>query len=146
MHYEGTFDASVPKEELFEFVTDPAQIIAILPGVEQSRVTDRNHFFVKARVGAGPLRGSIGMNFTTTGKKKDTSAKIVGRGEGMQSVVDLTLTMSLEDAPSGSRARWSADAKVGGLLASVAGRLIEGIADGYIKQVTENLRRKVTER
>ena len=145
MHYEGTVDATVPKEKFHEFITDPSWIVAIIPGVEQSRVIDSDHFFVKAKVGAGPLRGSMGMNFTLAEKRKGKSSKLVGHGEGMQGFVDLTLVVTLEDAPHGSRASWSADARVGGLLASVAGRLIEGIAGSYIKQITENLRKKVTD-
>lgn len=143
MHYEGTIDATVPKEKFYEFISDPSRIITIIPGVEQTRISDSDHFFVKAKVGAGSLRGSIGMNFTLAEKRKGKSAKLVGHGEGMQGFVDLTLVVDLEDAPHGSRGRWSADARVGGLLASVAGRLIEGIAGSYIKQITENLRKKV---
>lgn len=146
MHYEGTIEAPIPRDEFYAFVTDPTEIITILPDVEQSRVEDRDHFFVKAKVGAGPLRGTVTMNFAMTEKKKDSSVKLTGHGEGIQSVVDLTLTMSLEDAPKGSRARWSADAKVGGLLAGVAGRLVESLADSYIRRITENLRKKVAER
>ncbi len=145
MHYEGTINATVPKEKFYEFITDPSRIITIMPGVEQTRVSDRDHFFVKAKIGAGPLKGAIGMNFTLTEKRKGASAKLIGHGEGMQGFVDLTLVLNLEDAPRGSRASWSADARVGGLLASVAGRLIEGVADSYIKQITENLRKKVTD-
>jgi carbon monoxide dehydrogenase subunit G len=144
VHYEGTIDATVPKEKFYEFISDPSRIITIIPGVEQTRINDSDHFFVKANVGAGPLRGSIGMNFTLAEKRKDTSAKLVGHGEGMQGFVDLTLVVNLEDVPRGSRAGWSADVRVGGLLTSVAGRLIEGIAGSYIEQITENLRKRVT--
>lgn len=145
MRYEGTIDATAPKEKFYEFITDPSRMITIIPGVEQTRISDSDHFFVKAKVGAGPLRGSMGMNFALAEKRKNRSAKLVGHGEGMQGFVDLTLVVNLEDAPRGSRASWSADARVGGLLTSVAGRLIEGIAGSYIKQITENLRKKVTD-
>jgi carbon monoxide dehydrogenase subunit G len=145
VHYEGTIDVKVPKEKFYEFITDPSRMVTILPGVEETKISDSDHFFVKAKLGAGPIRGSMSVNFTLTEKRKGASAKLVGHGEGMQGFVDLTLVMNLSDAPHGSIARWSADARVGGLLSSVAGRLIEGIASTYIKQVTENLREQVAE-
>lgn len=142
MHFEGTLEVPVPKEKFYAFVTDPANVISILPDVEESRVMDSEHFFVKAKLGMSYIKGSVSMQFAVS-KKQGSSVALVGRGQGIQSTVDLTMEIALEDIAGGTRGNWSADAKVGGLLASVGSRLLNSVAEKYVKQITETLRQKV---
>jgi uncharacterized protein len=145
MHFEGVIEAPVPKEKLYAFIVDPGGIVSILPDVEESRVIDGDHFFVKSKVGMSYLKGTVGVNFEVVEKRPGEFAKVVGRGQGMQSSMDLSLAITVEGTPTGSRGKWVADAKVGGLMASVGGRIIDGVAEKYIRQVTENLKKKVSE-
>lgn len=145
IHFEGEIDVPVPKERLFAFVTDPGKVVSILPDVEETKFIDGDHFFVKSKLGMSYLRGTVGLNFEITEKRKDEFARVVGRGQGMQSTIDLTMEFAIEGAPAGCKGRWTADAKVGGLLASVGGRILNGVAEKYIRQITESLKQKVSE-
>lgn len=144
MHFEGTIEVPVPKEKFYAFVTEPAKMISILPDVEESKVLDGGHFFVKSKVGMSYIKGSVSMKFEVS-KKKGSSVTMVGHGQGIQSSVDLTMEIILEDTAGGTKGNWSADAKVGGLLASVGSRLLNSVAEKYIKQITETLRQKVVQ-
>ncbi|MDV3277018.1 MAG: hypothetical protein LYZ69_00955 [Nitrososphaerales archaeon] len=143
MHYEGTIEASVPKGRFYAFITDPASVIGILPDVAESKIADQDHFTVKAKAGVAYLRGALDIAFEVAEKKKDSMTRITGHGQGMQSSVEIQLQIDLEDSAAGTRASWAADVAVGGLLASVGGRLIDGVAAKYVMQITENLRQKV---
>jgi uncharacterized protein len=144
MHFEGTIDVPVAPSRFYAFVTAPEKIISILPEVEESRITDRDHFFVKANVGMSYIKGTVSMNFEFAEKRKDSFVKMVGSGQGVQSSIDLTMEIALEASTSGTRASWKADAKVGGLLASVGNRLLNAAAEKYINQMTEELRKKAS--
>ena len=144
IRYQGTIEAPIPKEKFYEVISDPQRVIRFLPDVVEAKVADRDHFAVKARVGAGPLRGTLDFEFETGEKEPGAHMTLKGRGQGMQSMVNLTLRMSFEDRDGGSRADWVAEAELGGLLASVGGRLIDGIAARYMKQITENIRLEVS--
>lgn len=144
MHYEGTIETPASREAVYAFITDPAKVISILPEVVDSKISDPDHFNVKAKAGAAYLKGTLDIDFEIVEKEKDSVAKIAGHGQGMQSSVEIRLAIALEDSQGGTRARWVADAAVGGLLASVAGRLIDGVAAKYVKQITESLRQKVS--
>lgn len=133
-----------PKERLYAFITDPAKVISILPDVEESKVVDGDHFYVKSKLGMSYLRGTVGLNFEIMERRKDEFARVAGRGQGMQSSIDLTLDLAVEGTPDGCRGKWTADAKVGGLLASVGGRILNGVAEKYVKQITESLKQKVS--
>ena len=144
MHFEGEIAVPAPKERLYAFITDPAKVISILPDVEESKVVDGDHFYVKSKLGMSYLRGTVGLNFEIMERRKDEFARVAGRGQGMQSSIDLTLDLAVEGTPDGCRGKWTADAKVGGLLASVGGRILNGVAEKYVKQITESLKQKVS--
>jgi len=144
IRYEGAIEAPISKEKFYETINDPQKVIGFLPDIAESKVIDVDHFTAKARLGAGPLRGTIDFAFETSEKNPGLRLKLMGQGKGMQSVVSLTLLMTFEDRPGGSRAKWEAEADLGGLLASVGGRLIDGIASKYIRQITDSIRAEVS--
>ncbi len=144
MHYEGMIEAPVAREKFYEFMADPTKFIEALPDVVESKITDRDHFSVRARVGIGSLKGTFRISFETVAKEEGSMRKLAGHGQGMQSSVEFKLEIRLEDAPLGTKALWVADAAVGGLLASVGGRLIEGAAANYVRRITENIQAKVS--
>jgi carbon monoxide dehydrogenase subunit G len=145
VHFEGSFEAPVEKEKLYSFVTDPKLLVTVIPDVKESSVTGDDRFSVRASVGVGPLRGLLDMDFAVAEKVHGRSAKLIGKGRGMQSTVDLVLSLKLDDTPRGCEGRWVADVSVGGTLASVGGRLIGGVAEKYVKRITEDLSKKVGE-
>lgn len=140
IRYDGAIEAPIGRDKFYEMVSDPKRVIGFLPDVVESKVVDQDHFTVKARVGAGPMRGTLDFAFETGGKSPGLGLELKGRGKGMQSVVDLTLRMAFEAIPGGSRAKWEAEAELGGLLASLGGRLIDGITSRYVQEITENIR------
>jgi hypothetical protein len=144
IRYQGTIEAPISKARFYEIISSPQEVISFLPDVLESKVTDQDHFSVKARVGAGPLRGTLDFVFETAEKEPGIHMKLKGRGQGMQSMVSLTLQMTFEDRQGGSKADWVAEAELGGLLASVGGRLIDSIAARYMKQITDNIRREAS--
>jgi carbon monoxide dehydrogenase subunit G len=119
-------------------------LVSILPDVEESKVVDGDHFFVKSKVGMGYIKGSMSTNFEIAEKRKDEFAKVLGRGRGIQSTLDLVMVITLADAQDGTAASWQVEARIGGLLASIGNRLIGGAAEKYVNQITANLKREVS--
>ncbi len=143
MRYEGAFEVPVSKEAVYSFVSNPSRIVTVIPDVVDSRVSDSSHFSVRAKAGIGPLKGVFDVDFHLTDGRPNDSLKLVGRGTGMQSSVDLALSMNLEGLPSGCRTRWVAEANFGGVIASLGGRLIQGAAENYVRRMTTELRSKI---
>ena len=144
IRYQGTIEALITKEKFYETISNPQKVVGFLPDVVESKIVDQDHFTVKTRVGAGPLRGTLDFRFETRDKQPGSQMKLKGHGQGMQSTVDLTLAMTFEEKQGGSKADWKAEAELGGLLASVGGRLIDGIASKYMKQITDNIQLEVS--
>jgi carbon monoxide dehydrogenase subunit G len=123
---------------------DPVRLVSILPDVEESKIVDGDHFFVKSKVGMGYIKGSMSTNFEVTEKRQNEFAKIMGKGRGIQSTLDLVMAITLADTQGGTTASWRVDARIGGLLASIGSRLIGSAAEKYVNQITANLKREVS--
>ena len=145
MQFDGRIEAPVSCQSFYSFVTDPKSVLSVIPDVIDSRIVDDDHFSVRARVGAGPIKGIIDMDFEVLDMKRPKFARLRGLGRGMQSSIDLSLSMSIEKTKTGCEARWNAEVNVGGMLAGVGGRMLAGITERYVRQMTDQLSRKVAE-
>jgi uncharacterized protein len=119
--------------------------VTVIPEVREFSIIGDDHFSVRANVGVGPLKGLLDMDFVVAEKEPGRSAKLIGKGRGMQSTIDLALSLKLESTPGGCKGRWVADVSVGGTLASIGGRLMSGVAEKYVNRITEDLSKKVAE-
>jgi carbon monoxide dehydrogenase subunit G len=145
VHYEGAFDVAAPKEDVYDFVTNPKKVTTIFPDVQSVKVIDENNFQVKAKVGVSFIKGVMDVKLQLVENKRPTFSRLKARGNGMSSVVDLDSAFSLEDSKGGgTHLKWSADAKISGLMASVGSRLIDAMADRYVKQIIGSLEKKLS--
>ena len=144
MHFEGTFEVPAPKDRVFDLLLNPHEISGWMPDFQKLDVKSPDEFTVLVRAGVSFIKGDFTMNFRIVEKKTPTHAKLVARGSGMGSVVDLETLINLSDSENGGTAmKWEAEAKIGGRLASVGQRLISGQAEKIVKQLFECLRAKI---
>jgi len=144
MHYEGAFDVKASMEKVYDFVNDPNRVTTIFPDVQSVKVIDEDNFQIKAKVGMSFIKGTLDVKLTLVDKKRPTYSKLKARGTGLNSSVDLESSFTLEEGPSGgTHVKWTADAKISGMMASVGSRLIDAQADKYVKQIIGNLEKKL---
>jgi carbon monoxide dehydrogenase subunit G len=145
MHYEGSFDVAAPKEKVYDFVTDPQKITGIFPDVQSVKIIDPTNFSLKAKVGMSFIKGVMDVKLSLVENKRPTFTKLKARGTGLNSSVDLESSFTLEDgAKGGTHVKWSAEAKISGMMASVGSRLIDSAADNYVKQIIGLLEKKLS--
>jgi uncharacterized protein len=144
MHYEGSFEVTAPREKVYDFVTDPRRVTTIFPSVSSVRITDANDFSFKAKVGLSFIKGVMDVRLSLVDNVRPSSTRLRARGKGLNSTVDLDGSFALDDVPSGgTRVKWTAEVKVGGILANVGSRLIASAADKYVKQIVGSLEKKL---
>jgi carbon monoxide dehydrogenase subunit G len=141
MHLEGEFTVQADQKKAYQFLVDPDLITRSMPDVQEVEIEDENNFTVKAKVGISHIRGTMVMKLRIAEKKEPVSAKVVGQGAGMASVVDMTTIFTLEKAGEGeTRITWSGEMKVGGKLASFgAGGLMERVAKKNLEKFVSGI-------
>lgn len=134
------FTVKVPRRKAFEFFLDPQQLAKCLPDLQELKVKSKDEFDAKVKVGISFIRGVFNFNFKVVERKEPEHARLKAHGAGLGSVVDLDTTIDLSDADGGTQMKWWADAKVGGTLAAVGQRLLEGQSKKTIDQLFANIK------
>jgi uncharacterized protein len=147
MNFKGTVTINAPRERVWRFLTDPAQLTECAPGLESLDViTPNEKFRAVASVGFGAVKA----RFVTDAEWMDLDApnrarmKIHGKAPG--SVVDGMSEMVLSDGPDGATVlNWSSDVTVVGTIASLAARLMGVVTQKLTDSFFECVRKKIEE-
>ena len=143
MKFQGTVDIGAPRDRVWAFLMDPNDVGPCGPGVESIEVVDETHFKARAKVGIGFISARFNVDMEIAERDEPSRAVIKARGQAPGSVVDATATMALSDGAAGTTMDWSADVNIGGTIASVGARLIEGTANKMIGQTFDCIKAKL---
>jgi uncharacterized protein len=144
LKFQGTEEIKASRERVWAFLMDAEQVGACGPGVESVEVIDETHFKAKAKVGIGFISARFVVDMEIAEREPPDRAVIKARGQAPGSAVDATATMSLRDGTNGGTTMdWAADVLIGGTLASVGARIIEGTANKMIGQTFTCIREKL---
>jgi uncharacterized protein len=144
MKFEGTMEIKAPRQRVWDFLMDPNQVGPCGPGVEKVEVVDDDHFKATAKVGIGFISARFVVNMEFAERQPPDRAVIKAHGQAPGSAVDATATMALRDGTDdGTVMDWGADVMIGGSLASVGARMIEGTANKMIGQAFDCIRAKL---
>ncbi len=144
MKFDGTVEINAARDRVWDFLMDPNQVGSCGPGVESIEVIDETHFKAKAKIGIGFISARFVVDMEIAEREEPDRAVIKARGQAPGSVVDATATMRLRDGDTGSTVmEWAADVMIGGTLASVGARMIEGTANKMIGQTFDCIRTKL---
>jgi carbon monoxide dehydrogenase subunit G len=138
----GSFEVPGNREQVYSFLTDPEKVVASLPDVQSSEV-QADGFTVEARVGVGPMRGTMKVHLDIVEREPNQRAVYQGQGKGLGSTVDLTAAFDLREAASGTAVDWSGDARIGGRLTSVAGGMLEPLAKKNLERFVGSVRQSL---
>ncbi len=142
LHGSGSADVKAAPEAVWRMLLDPGTLAAIIPGCHGVEKLSDTHFRAAVTLGVGPVSGRYSAEIilsqlvppksvTLTGSV--TGALGDGRGAGR-----IALAASEQ---GGTRISYDYDAEIGGKVASVAGRLLDGATRLVIRQFFEALAR-----
>jgi len=144
LHFEGTFNVKAAPEKVYSMILDPNQISQCMPDLQKLDVKSPDDFTAVVKAGVSFIKGDFTLHFLTVEKTPNSHAKLTGHGTGIGSTVDMEIYIDLaKSADGGTSMKWSADAKIGGRIASVGQRLLQGQAEKIIKGLFDCLQGKL---
>lgn len=141
---EKTFRINAPIDRVWEFLTDPEQVVQCMPGAELDEVIDERN--VRGRVGVkvGPVEARYRGHATFEEHDEENHRiRVVGQGMGDGSA-DLQLEgemRALDDG--GTECEFVAAVNVGGRMAQVGSRLIKFVSDRLFDQFVARVREQI---
>jgi len=122
---------------------DPDVLRRAMPGCERlDRVAD-NRFTTVLKAGVGPVKGSFTGEVALSDIVPHRGYTLTTRARSPIGFVEGVGRIALEPSGAETLIQFSGEVKVGGTLASVAGRLIEAAAQKNIRETFANLAREI---
>ncbi len=144
MHFDGTFNVKAKPEKVYSTILDPNQISQCMPDLQKLEVKSADDYTAIVKAGVSFIKGDFNLHFLVVEKTPNSHAKLTAHGTGIGSTVDMETVMDIADGPDGGASmKWTADAKIGGRIASVGQRLLEGQAQKIIKNLFDCLQGKL---
>lgn len=140
MKLDGEVTLPYDAEETWKRINDPKVLKACIPGCEGLERTGEHSFSAIVKVKIGPVGAKFKGNVEMTDLNHPTNLKLVGAGEGgvagfAKGSADVTLT----EFPGGCKLSYVAEANVGGKIAQLGTRLLDGVAKKLADQFFQNL-------
>lgn len=135
MELQGESLIAAPRQRVWDALNDPEILSRCIEGVEtltRSTVDGVDRFDGKMHAKVGPVRATFAGGVALTELDPLNRYVLVGEGKGgVAGFAKGTAEVRLSDAEGGTHLAYTVNSSVGGKLAQLGARLIEGTARGY---------------
>ncbi|GAA6160403.1 carbon monoxide dehydrogenase subunit G [Ruegeria sp. HU-ET01832] len=137
---------AAPRSKVWEALLSADILKECVPGCKEMSGTAEDGFTATVVQKVGPVKATFKGEVTLSDMVDQESVKLSGEGKGgaagfAKGAADVTLS----DAPEGTLLAYNVDARVGGKLAQLGGRVIDGVAKKMADQFFENFQNAVEE-
>lgn len=135
---ETTFKAA--QEKVWEALLDPEILAQCIPGCKELREIGDDTYEVSLKVGVGAVSGSFEGKLRIDDKVPPTRYSMVFEGSGRQGFAKGAGEAQLRSENGVTVVAYSSEVEIGGLIASVGQRVLEGVSKFMVGQMFTKLR------
>jgi carbon monoxide dehydrogenase subunit G len=129
MDMTGEFRIPAPREAVWKALNDPEILKQCIAGCEELQKTSDTEFVAKVTARVGPVKASFNGKVTLSDLDPPNGYKISGEGQGgAAGFARGGAEVHLEPDGDGTLLKYSVNAAIGGKLAQIGARLIDGTA------------------
>ncbi len=129
MDMTGEYRIAAPREKVWEALNDPEILAQCIPGCEEIVKLSDTDLTVRVMAEVGPVKAHFTGKLTLSDLDPPTSYKISGEGQGgAAGFAKGGAQVRLEDDGGATVLRYTVHATVGGKLAQIGSRLVDGTA------------------
>jgi uncharacterized protein len=142
----GSYTIDAPREQVWVALNDMDVLARIVPGCERLVQTAENEFEGTIKIGIQSIKGTYSGKIRLADIQPPHHYKLIASGRSANGVVDGSGTVDLEEQDGKTVLTYGGDAQIGGTLASVGQRLIEGASKQLINQSLKALVEQIAAR
>src|SRR5262249_49505976 len=131
---EGSVEVAAPPAVVWRALLDPGSLEAVIPGCHDLRKTGDNDYVAAVFLGVGPVRGRFTATVGLSELVTEESGRIRGALSGPLGSASGSGLLRLAPSAKGTRIDYDYAVAVGGKVAAVGGRLLDGASQVIIKQ------------
>jgi hypothetical protein len=140
----GSYTIDAPREVVWAALNDIEVLARIVPGCERLEQTGDNKFEGTVKIGIQSIRGTYSGRLRLEDIQPPYHYRMIASGRSANGVVDGAGTIDLVEQGGKTQLNYDGDAAIGGTLASVGQRLVEGAARQLINQSLKALVEQIT--
>jgi carbon monoxide dehydrogenase subunit G len=139
MKVAGDYSLPAPPERAYALLQDPAILAKCIPGCEGLDRVGEDDYAMRMKVGIASISGRFDGKVRIADQKPPASFRLIVEGSGKIGFMKGDGTIALLPADGRSKLQFEGDVQVGGTIANVGQRLIEGTAKMIIKRFFDKL-------
>jgi len=128
MNIEATHEIKAPRERVYAALVDPEVLRHAIPGCESLEKVDDNLYTATMKAGIGAIKGTFKGDVRLEDMRPPEHYRIVVQGKGGMGFAKGSADFDLEDKDGGTLIRYSGEMQIGGSIAGVGQRMIQGAA------------------
>jgi uncharacterized protein len=144
MKVAGDYSLPAPPDRAYALLQDPAILGKCIPGCEGLDRVGEDDYAMRMKIGIASVSGRFDGKVRIADQKPPTSFRLVVEGSGKIGFMKGDGTIVLSAADAGSKVQFEGYVQVGGTIANVGQRLIEGTAKMIIKRFFDKLTEEAT--
>jgi uncharacterized protein len=131
---EGNYTFNAPRDRVWQVLLDPKIIAQCMPGCESMNEVAPDQFEAVMKVGVASVKGTYKGKVAIKDKQAPSHYVLSGQGSGGPGFMQGDVAIDLEESNGQTVLKYSTDAKIGGLIASVGQRMMNGVAKMMVEQ------------
>jgi hypothetical protein len=146
MNIEATYEIKAPRERVYAALIDPDVLRYAIPGCESLEKSGDDLYTATMKAGIGAIKGTFKGEVRLEDMRPPEHYRIVVQGKGAMGFAKGSADFDLEDKEGGTLIRYSGDMQIGGSIAGVGQRMIQGAAKMMASQFFAKLEAAVIAR
>jgi uncharacterized protein len=146
MIIDDGFDVDAPVERVWSLLKDVPRVATCIPNAEITAVVDETTYKAKVAVKVGPVSVSYGATIVVESFDDAThtaTLRVQGNETRGRGGVKAAVVSRATDRDGKTHVDLHTDAQISGIVATVGGRLIEGVAKKTVAEFAANLAKLV---
>jgi 2-furoyl-CoA dehydrogenase large subunit len=131
---EGSATVRASRQAVWDMLLDPKMLEKVVPGAHGVERVSATHFRADVTLGVGPVKGRYKAEIRLADLMPPQSLTLSGEASGALGFGGGTGFVTLEETEGTTTIRYRYEAGIGGRVASVGGRLLDGAARFLIGQ------------
>ena len=134
MKIDGSYIFNAPRDRVWQVLLDPKIIAQCMPGCESMKEIGPDQYEATMKVGIASVKGTYKGKVSIKDKQPPAHYVLSGEGSGGPGFMQGDVSIDLGEKDGQTLLKYSTDAKVGGLIASVGQRMLNGAAKMMVDQ------------
>jgi 2-furoyl-CoA dehydrogenase large subunit len=142
----SSFDVPTPPADVWRALLSPESLRAVIPGCHRLDVVGSNAYRADISLGVGAVRGRFVAHVRLSDLDPERSGSLSGTLDGALGAASGQGLVRLSPTPQGTHIEYEYAITVGGKMAAVGGRLLDGATRLLMRQFFERLARHTAKR